>query len=815
MKRTVKKLITFTFIAISLFFSLEFRDVLVNQSHQDVVSFIKSPIQEEYTKTYEKLDKRLLNYNLTSEEFSFIYRNRGREFNMQYIKNSRHPALYNVYNESLFYGMDFMLNDLLENLLDIKFHQVDVPNYNYIVDNVKQNNIINGRKTLFASSLLRSQEREEALYMYDQDLIFTEIYAYVNRKSKYMTPDFDLQDYLVNMDDPLVAFVGSKSYRDALEPIMPNAIFFRCDSLQDAFEFENKVISPMFNSCFREYNGEQQVLSQLIDEFVVDERGNITAASAGGKPLVVISGSEDTNPNLYPESMLIDYYLVNDILSLPRGTFASNKDDLELRTYLDIICKIFKHNYNAFTDYRAFLYETVHISNVQNMYKHELALIKETGVKVGYIVRQDYDDRVFSPFTFAIINKVTEEHNIPIEYRAYPSFAEILNALEIGEIDMTIEVSRSSKGSLDILYSQPYLRSQFVLVGDANKMNVVSISSISHQKIAYSKIQTPGAELDAVLKLHKNVVETTSRYQSLQNLVNDTVDYSIVDEDFYTRFINVQNQYGLKVVHRFNATNNIGFAFAKHKLYGSNSDDTSLQRFFTSSMSKQFVSKIVADNYPKTIDVAGLLKSNSNLIVFLSVLIIFVLVLSLGSVIIIVTSYKKTNRILKNEITYDFLTGCKTRKILYDDYITKKANTFLFIDLDKFKNVNDTYGHDVGDDVLKHIASLLKKHFGRDNCYRIGGDEFIILSEVKEQISNIDKLLVDINKGYKFDDKEIRVDLSIGCSHDNFISAANDIDIKEALMVLDKAMYEAKSGATDSVVLLKKEDVLEHLEKVK
>lgn len=50
------------------------------------------------------------------------------------------------------------------------------------------------------------------------------------------------------------------------------------------------------------------------------------------------------------------------------------------------------------------------------------------------------------------------------------------------------------------------------------------------------------------------------------------------------------------------------------------------------------------------------------------------------------------------------------------------------IDIDNFKSFNDTYGHNVGDDVIREVSRLLVKYFGIDHCYRIGGDEFLIIS---------------------------------------------------------------------------------------
>ncbi|MBR3316893.1 MAG: GGDEF domain-containing protein [Atopobiaceae bacterium] len=78
----------------------------------------------------------------------------------------------------------------------------------------------------------------------------------------------------------------------------------------------------------------------------------------------------------------------------------------------------------------------------------------------------------------------------------------------------------------------------------------------------------------------------------------------------------------------------------------------------------------------------------------------------------------------------DELTGLRNRRSLRGDY-PKLVNRDLFVvmcDIDNFKGVNDTYGHVEGDHVLKAFGRGIESAFGHDNCYRYGGDEFLIIS---------------------------------------------------------------------------------------
>ncbi len=78
---------------------------------------------------------------------------------------------------------------------------------------------------------------------------------------------------------------------------------------------------------------------------------------------------------------------------------------------------------------------------------------------------------------------------------------------------------------------------------------------------------------------------------------------------------------------------------------------------------------------------------------------------------------------------YDTLTGVLSRRALEQELLKlgNKKYAIAMVDLDHFKHVNDTYGHDVGDEVLKMVASLLDKNSGHGKVFRYGGEEFVVL----------------------------------------------------------------------------------------
>ena len=150
--------------------------------------------------------------------------------------------------------------------------------------------------------------------------------------------------------------------------------------------------------------------------------------------------------------------------------------------------------------------------------------------------------------------------------------------------------------------------------------------------------------------------------------------------------------------------------------------------------------------------------------------------------------------ILKKKAEHDSLTGLLNRRALEDLQTvfgnSSKPVALAVIDVDNFKKVNDEYGHETGDMMLKHVASLLESSFrSSDYVVRFGGDEFVvILTELKyEHMSNIEKKFDRINIALKNPDEKIPpVSVSVGLA---FSSKGFTDDLFSRA---DQALYHAK-----------------------
>jgi diguanylate cyclase (GGDEF)-like protein/PAS domain S-box-containing protein len=155
---------------------------------------------------------------------------------------------------------------------------------------------------------------------------------------------------------------------------------------------------------------------------------------------------------------------------------------------------------------------------------------------------------------------------------------------------------------------------------------------------------------------------------------------------------------------------------------------------------------------------------------------------------------------------FDFLTGLANR-LMFRDKLgqalkhskrTKKPCALLFIDLDQFKNVNDTLGHDIGDVLLKQVARRINACVREtDTVARIGGDEFtVVLTDFKksEQVMiAADKILSKLRSPFKIKKNTIQITSSIGIA----LYPKDGVKPETLLVNADKAMFASKKTGRD------------------
>ncbi|MBV7271776.1 EAL domain-containing protein [Clostridium sp. PL3] len=175
---------------------------------------------------------------------------------------------------------------------------------------------------------------------------------------------------------------------------------------------------------------------------------------------------------------------------------------------------------------------------------------------------------------------------------------------------------------------------------------------------------------------------------------------------------------------------------------------------------------------------------------------------SLFGIVSDITEEKDIQRISMEGLYYDSITKLPNRNLFLMDFKNvldkiihfDQEGAIIFVDLDNFKSINDTLGHDYGDLILKVFSQLLNicvKNYG--TLYRVGGDEFVILVEKFDSVEKLkeicDMILDYCKKPFELNEKQLYMTTSIGISifpRDSY--ASNDL-----LKFADLAMYESKA----------------------
>ncbi len=163
---------------------------------------------------------------------------------------------------------------------------------------------------------------------------------------------------------------------------------------------------------------------------------------------------------------------------------------------------------------------------------------------------------------------------------------------------------------------------------------------------------------------------------------------------------------------------------------------------------------------------------------------------------------------IRHTALHDHLTGLPNRRLLEDRLEislerAKRNNTnfaLLFIDIDKLKEVNDRYGHNIGDVYIKEIATKIRLSIrAEDSIARHGGDEIIVLVDDISKPGDVrivaEKILKNVNTPFLFQNKEFAMSCSIGVA----VYPLHGQSFQELMLSADAALYKAKSSGRNRI----------------
>lgn len=163
---------------------------------------------------------------------------------------------------------------------------------------------------------------------------------------------------------------------------------------------------------------------------------------------------------------------------------------------------------------------------------------------------------------------------------------------------------------------------------------------------------------------------------------------------------------------------------------------------------------------------------------------------------------------LQDSLITDYLTGLRNRRYLYErgqvmmgEYEDQGGKLIACMcDIDHFKNVNDTYGHDGGDEALKHVANILRHSFQELGiCARIGGEEFCILLH-QDNTDEVEELFEKVRQEiesspFMYGNRDINLTVSMG------ISFKHVATLDDLISLADENLYKAKQNGRNQIVI--------------
>lgn len=334
-----------------------------------------------------------------------------------------------------------------------------------------------------------------------------------------------------------------------------------------------------------------------------------------------------------------------------------------------------------------------------------------------------------------------------------------------------------STNRLDRMYfSQHYYTTQAIVIKRTGyKDNVYnSVSEMIVEKISVIKGDYYDQLLTNMLP-GKHLYRMSSRKKQIQALLNGSIDYVVLNKQHYNKMLmdditdfSTEEDKGIGIFHHAN----ISYAFPK------TDKGQKLANLFNAAQNLIDVPSIVQKyetqpNWRTTIHQEKEFNHVIKLVFFGSTLFLSFIVWF----------------VYKQAIT-DNLTKLKNRRALYQKYSRgiRPDQTLIYIDVNKFKVINDTYGHFVGDAVLQELGDLILQHWPKAS-FRLGGDEFVLIGKVSSVrlmsiLSSLQTFSVETESH-----GTVYVQTSYGVSNNR----TKTMDIDQVLHLADTKMYDAKA----------------------
>jgi polar amino acid transport system substrate-binding protein len=394
-------------------------------------------------------------------------------------------------------------------------------------------------------------------------------------------------------------------------------------------------------------------------------------------------------------------------------------------------------------------------------------------------------------------NIIKKRLNLKTKCIIAKNWSEVLNAIKNKKADITLGTGLSPTEYNFAIFSKPYATFPIVIATKNNVGFIASLKYLKDKKIAVGKNYTV-AKL--IKKNYPNfkLIEVNSTKEALKLVSNDKAFAAIDIMPVIVYNINKYEFSNLKISGKTSWNFKLRFMLSKNNTPLLNAINKAIDTITLQEKEQIYKKWMVLKHY-----------ANYNQKNLLKIISIFsaVIVILVAFIYFLLQELKKRKK-LEAELTkltyYDALTNIynryKINKLLSKNIsYTKRHQTplsIIFFDIDFFKLVNDNYGHEMGDKILKEVAELISNNLRKyDLLGRWGGEEFIIIlpnTDIKNALKVAQKLKKEV-ENFNFSHNE-----TLTCSF-GVTQFQTDDDIKSLLKRADTFLYKAKKNGRNRI----------------
>ena len=415
---------------------------------------------------------------------------------------------------------------------------------------------------------------------------------------------------------------------------------------------------------------------------------------------------------------------------------------------------------------------------------------------IGFYNREENELQGIAIDVLAEISKLTGLKFEAID-GGHTVWSEIVEKTKSGEILMIADILPSVARRSDLMWSKaPYTHSFFAIMSKSDYPNLATYQ-VGRALVGVLKESGYEEVYHELFPNNNNIKRFETLEECLDALERGEVELLMASEYMLLTQTHYREKSDYKINIKFNAL--------KSSYFGFNKDEKVLCSIISKTQQYVKTEEIEIDWSGKLFGYSK--KAAENRVFFLSVFAAILLIILFATIFLFIKNINLRKQ-LEEIANKDTLTAILNRRYFMELAIAQVqrslrtgGNCFIVIyDLDRFKAVNDKYGHLAGDKVLKEIAQRVKQSIRLYDLFgRYGGEEFIILMpdiDKANVINAVERIREDICKSpVEFEGKAIRIAASFGIAY-----AAPFVDLDTAIRQADEALYQAKKTGRNRTV---------------